>query len=299
MTLPAAVPVRVATHARAPEAPRPPRSTGHSPVTVPLAALAILGVVALLAPLLAPHDPARQFDLVALQNQGPSMAHPLGTDPYARDVLSRALHAGRVSLSVGGLAAVVSVTLGAAWGGLAGSAGRRVDALMMRLVDVALGVPRLLLLLVIVALWGNLSPHALAAVVGAVSWFGTSRLVRAQVRAAHGRDFALAATALGASRARVLVRHVAPHALGTLAVAGSMIFGDVIALEAGLSYLGLGVRPPQASWGSMIMDGAPVMLAAPWTAAVAIACVVATVLAASTLGDALRDRFDPRDDHRT
>jgi ABC-type dipeptide/oligopeptide/nickel transport system permease subunit len=294
------IPVLLPTAAPTATRPAVTRRRGtRSPVVLPLAALGTLAVIALLAPLLAPHDPARQFDLIALQNTGPSMAHPLGTDPFARDVLSRTLHAARVSLSVGGLAALVAVTLGAAWGALAGSAGRRVDALMMRLVDVALGVPRLLLLLVIVALWGNLSPPALAAVVGAVSWFGTSRLVRAQVRAAHGRDFALAATALGASRARVLLRHVAPHALGTLAVAGSMIFGDVIALEAGLSYLGLGVRPPQASWGSMIMDGAPLMLDAPWTAAVAIACVIATVLAASTLGDALRDRFDPRTDRPT
>ncbi|MGZ8376377.1 MAG: ABC transporter permease [Gemmatirosa sp.] len=293
------VPALLAPVPQADRAPASRRRATRSPVTLPLAALVTLGVVALLAPLLAPYDPARQFDLIALQNQGPSVAHPLGTDPFARDVLSRTLHAARVSLSVGGLAALVAVTLGAAWGALAGSAGRRVDALMMRLVDVALGVPRLLLLLVIVALWGNLSPPALAAVVGAVSWFGTSRLVRTQVRAAHGRDFALAATALGASRTRVLLRHVAPHTVGTLAIAGSMIFGDVIALEAGLSYLGLGVRPPQASWGSMIMDGAPVLLDAPWTAMVAIACVVATVLAASTLGDALRDRFDPRTDRPT
>jgi ABC-type dipeptide/oligopeptide/nickel transport system permease subunit len=293
-------PALLSTAAPRATSPRTARvRSARTPLALPLAGLVVLGVIALAAPLLAPHDPAHQFDLVALQNQGPSMAHPLGTDPFARDVLSRALHAARVSLSVGGLAALVAVTLGAAWGALAGSASRRLDALMMRLVDVALGVPRLLLLLVIVALWGNLSPPALAAVVGAVSWFGTSRLVRAQVRAAQGRDFALAAVALGASRRRVLLRHVAPHALGTLAVAGSMIFGDVIALEAGLSYLGLGVRPPQASWGSMIMDGQSALLDAPWTAVVPIACVVATVLAASTLGDALRDRFDPRSDRPT
>ena len=263
-------------------------------IVVPVTALLVLVAIALLASVLAPHDPDRQFDLVRMQNQAPSRAFPLGTDPAARDVLSRALHAARVSLGVGGLATFVAVTLGAAWGALAGTAGPRGDALLMRLVDVALGVPRVLLLLVIVALWGNLAPPALAAVVGSLSWFGTSRLVRAQVRAARERDFVLAAAAIGASPARVLLRHVAPHALGTVAITASMLFGDVVALEAGLSFLGLGVRPPQASWGSMILDGTPVMLEAPWTAAVPIACVIATVLAASALGDALRDRFDPR-----
>ena len=263
-------------------------------VALPLAALLLLAVVALLASVLAPHDPDRQHDLVTMQNLPPSRDFLLGTDPAARDVLSRALHAARVSLGVGGVATLVAVTLGAAWGALAGTLGPRGDALLMRLVDVALGVPRVLLLIVVVALWGNLAPPVLAGVVGALSWFGTSRLVRAQVRAARERDFVLAATAMGASPARVLRRHVAPHVFGTLAITASMLFGDVVALEAGLSFLGLGVRPPQASWGSMILDGTPAMLEAPWTAAVPIVCVIATVLAASALGDGLRDRFDPR-----
>ena len=263
-------------------------------IAVPLSVLLLLALVALTASVIAPHDPDRQYDLVTMQNLPPSGRFLLGTDPAARDVLSRALHAARVSLGVGGVATLVAITLGAAWGALAGIIGPRGDALLMRLVDVALGVPRVLLLIVVVALWGNLAPPILAAVVGALSWFGTSRLVRAQVRAARERDFVLAATAIGASPSRVLLRHVAPHVLGTLAITASMLFGDVVALEAGLSFLGLGVRPPQASWGSMILDGTPAMLEAPWTAAVPIACVIVTVLAASALGDALRDRFDPR-----
>ena len=118
--------------------------------------------------------------------------------------------------------------------------------------------------------------------------------MRAQVRASQERDFALAAVALGASRARVLLRHVAPHAFGTLAIAGSALFGDVVALEAGLSFLGLGVRPPNAELGQHGEDGSQTLLESPWTAAVPIACVIVTVVAASTLGDALRDRLDPR-----
>jgi ABC-type dipeptide/oligopeptide/nickel transport system permease subunit len=266
----------------------------RSAVAVPLVALLLLVAVALLAPVLAPHHPDCQHDLVTMQSRPPSRSFPLGTDTAARDVLSRAMHGARISLGVGGIATVVAITLGVAWGALAGTAGPRADALLMRVVDVALGVPRVLLLLVIVALWGILEPPVLAAVVGALSWFGTSRLVRAQVRAARERDFVLAAAAIGASPARVLLRHVAPHTLGTVAITASMLFGDVVALEAGLSFLGLGVRPPRASWGSMILDGTPVILEAPWTAAVPIACVIATVLAASALGDALRDHFDPR-----
>jgi peptide/nickel transport system permease protein len=303
MTAPApAAPLTArATPLRAPAvgASSRPRRAIRVPLALPLATLGVLAALALLAPALAPYDPARQFDLVTMANRSPSAAHPLGTDPFARDLLSRTLYAARVSLQIGVLAALVAVTIGAAWGAVAGAAGRRVDATLMRLVDVGMGIPRILFLLVIVALWGNLPPSLLATVVGAVSWLGTSRLVRAQVRTAYARDFTMAAAALGASPARVLVRHVLPHTAGMLAVSGSMLFGEVVAVEAGLSFLGLGVRPPQASWGSMIMDGAPVLLQAPWTAGVAIACVVLTVLAASTLGDALHDRFDPRNDTRT
>jgi peptide/nickel transport system permease protein len=266
-------------------------SSPRSAAALPVAVLGALALAALLAPVLAPYDPARPLDVITLQNRPPSAAHLLGTDPYARDVLSRALHAARVSLGVGVLAAVVSATIGGVWGALAGVAGRRVDALMMRLVDIALGVPRVLVLLAIVALWGAVAPTTLALLLGATGWLGTSRLVRAQVVAARQREFAMAAVALGASPVRVLARHVAPHALATLAVAATNTFGDVVALEAGLSFLGLGVRPPKASWGSMIQDGTPYLADAWWTAAVPIAAVVLTMLAASALGDRLGDRL--------
>lgn len=275
---------------------RTPRAAPAFPrrLLLPLATLAVLAAAAALAPALAPHDPARQLDLVALQNRPPSAPHPLGTDPYSRDVLSRALHAARVSLGVGALAALVSALVGGTWGVLAGVARPAVDGAMMRLVDLALGIPRVLVLLVVVALWGAVAPPTLALLLGATGWLGTSRLVRAQVIAVRERDYVVAARALGASPRRVLARHLAPHALATLAVAGTSSFADVVALEAGLSYLGVGVRPPVASWGSMIQDGAPFLAHAWWTAAVPIACVVVTVLAASALGDRLGELLDPR-----
>lgn len=256
--------------------------------------LAALAGAALLAPVLAPYDPARQLDIVALQNRPPSLAHPFGTDPYARDVLSRALHAGRVSLGVAALGAAVATAIGAAWGTVAGAAGGAVDGLLMRLVDVVLGVPRVLLLLAVVALWGNVPPATLAVVLGLTAWPGTSRLVRARVAGLRGAEFVEAARALGASRMRVLTRHLPPHLVGTLTVAATLLFAELLALEAGLSFLGLGVRPPQASWGSMVQDGTPYLLDAWWTAAFPTACVIATVLAATAIGDALADRARPR-----
>ncbi len=271
---------------------RPTARPGAVPVAA--AALAALALAGLLAPALAPYDPARQLDVVALQNRPPSAAHLLGTDPYARDVLSRLLHAARTSLGVAGLGALVATAVGGAWGAAAGAAGGAVDALLMRLVDVALGVPRVLLLLAVVALWGNVPPATLAVVLGLTAWPATSRLVRARVAQLRGEEFVAAARALGASPLRVLARHVPPHLAGTVAVAGTLLFAELLALEAGLSFLGLGVRPPDASWGSMVQDGTPYLLDAWWTAAFPTACVIASVLAATALGDALADRLRRR-----
>jgi peptide/nickel transport system permease protein len=263
-----------------------------------LAAVALLVTVAgvaLLAPLVAPYDPAAQHDVVALSNQAPSLRHPLGTDPYSRDVLTRVMHGARVSLAVALLAALTSAAVGTAWGAVAGWVGGAVDALLMRLVDVALAVPRVLVLLAVVSLWGRLPLPGLVLLLGLTGWFGTSRLVRAHVVALRGRDYLAAARALGAGDARLLLRHVLPHLAAPVLVAATLSVGHVIALEAGLSYLGLGVRPPQASWGSIMQDGAPSVDTAWWTVAGPGLAIVLTVLAVNVLGDALRDWLDPRE----
>ncbi|GJG88169.1 peptide ABC transporter permease [Gemmatimonadetes bacterium T265] len=252
--------------------------------------LAAFAAVALLAPRLAPYDPARQFDLVALQNRAPSAAHPFGTDPFARDVLSRTLYAARTSLGVAALAAAVATALGVLVGGVAGALGGRTERLLMRTVDAVLGVPRVLLLLAVVALWAQIASPVLAVVLGLTAWPGTSRLVRARVAAVRRAEWVEAARALGASPARVLFRHLPPHVVGTVGVAATLLFGELLALEAGLSFLGLGVRPPDASWGSMVQDGAGYVADAPWTVAAPTACVVLCVLAASVLGDWAGDR---------
>ena len=259
-----------------------------------LRTIVTLMVLALLAPWLAPYDPIRQPDIVALESLAPSGAHPFGTDQYSRDVLSRVLYGARVSLSVGLLAALVAVTVGTAWGAIAGWAGGRVDTVMMRLVDAMLAIPRLLLLIVVAALWGRLPVPALVLLLGLTGWFGTSRLVRAQVIALRERDFVLGARALGVPSARLLVRHVMPNALSPVVVAATLGVGGAIAVEAGLSYLGLGVRPPAASWGSIIADGAEDVGTLWWISLFPGLAIVTTVMAFNALGDGLRDALDPR-----
>ena len=208
-------------------------------------------------------------------------------------MLSRVLYAARTSLGVAALGALVATAVGGLWGAAAGVAGGTVDRLLMRLVDVALGVPRVLLLLAVVALWGNVPPATLALALGLTAWPATSRLVRTRVAQVRAEEFVAAARALGASPLRVLARHVPPHVMGTVTVAGTLLFAELLALEAGLSFLGLGVTSPDASWGSMVQDGTPDLLGAWWTAAFPTLCIIASVLSATTLGDAIADRARP------
>jgi peptide/nickel transport system permease protein len=249
------------------------------------AVLATVVVLALLAPWLAPYDAAAQLDVVALKNAAPSAAHPLGTDPFSRDLLSRALYGARTSVGVGLLAAIVGTALGAAWGLAAGSARERTGDALMGAVDVVRALPLAVVLLAVLAVLEAPSPPQLALLIGVAAWPQASRLVYVHVRGLRAREFVAAATALGASRPRVLARHVAPHLLGPLAASGALLLADAMALEAGLSFLGLGVRPPAASWGSMVQDGIPFLASAWWVAAVPSACLVVTVLSAARLAD--------------
>lgn len=262
-----------------------------------LGALGVLMFVAaltLLAPLVAPYDPARQIDIVAAAGLEPSAAHPFGTDQFSRDVLSRVLFGGRVSLSVALLSVSVALTVGTAYGAAAGWAGGRIDGAMMRLVDAALAIPRILMLIVVFSLWRGAGVGALVLVLGLTGWFGMARVVRGEVRALRTRDFVTAATALGAPGARVLVRHVLPNVASQIAVAATLAVGNVIVLEAGLSYLGIGVQPPQPSWGSIIFEGREVFRSLWWISAFPGLAIVGTVMALNAAGDGLRDALDPR-----
>jgi ABC-type dipeptide/oligopeptide/nickel transport system permease subunit len=261
---------------------------------IALAVLLAVALCALLAPLLAPYDPAAQLDIVHLQGQAPSWSHPLGTDQYSRDLLSRVLYGARVSLAIAFGAVALSMSFGILVGATAGYAGGATDVVLMRFVDAALSIPRLLLLLVVIALWNNVGVVALTLLIAGVSWFSVSRLVRAEALAVREEDYVVAARALGSSPWRILLRHVLPNVAGPGVVAATLAIANVILLEAGLSYLGIGVRPPTASWGSIIQDGAERVSDLWWLTVFPGLAILITVFACNALGDALRDALDPR-----
>lgn len=249
-------------------------------------------LVAIMAPALTPYDPAAQGPL-AERWAAPSAAHPLGTDQLARDVLSRVLHGARVSLGVGLVAVAISTTLGVFIGAVAGYLGGRVDAALMRFVDVIVSFPRLVLLIAVVALFEP-SLAVVMIVVGLTEWPTMARLVRGQVLSLRESEFVLAARALGYPGHRIVLRHVVPNALGPAIVAATLGVGHVIVLEAGLSFLGLGVRPPTPSWGSMVSDGLRSLETAWWVATFPGLAIVTVVVAFNAMGDGLREALDPR-----
>jgi len=251
-------------------------------------------LLAVLAPLLAPYDPAAQGDLVTLRLAGPSGAHLLGTDHFARDILSRMLYGARVSLSIGFIAVAISATLGTLVGAVAGYLGGWVDAVLMRTVDVVISFPRLILLITIIAVFQP-SIFLIVVVLGLTQWPGTARLVRGEVLSLREREFVQAAEALGFSKARILARHLVPNALVPVIVAATLGIGNTIVLEAGLSFLGIGVQPPTPSWGTMVADGRDYLLIGRWWLSTFPGlAIVAVVLAFNLLGDGLRDALDPR-----
>lgn len=261
---------------------------------IAIVVLLIVALSAVFAPLLAPYDPTAQLDIVRLPSQPPSFAHPLGTDPFSRDVLSRLLYGSRISLAVGLGAVVLAMSFGIAVGAVAGFLGGAVDAVLMRFVDAALSIPRLLVLIMVASLWGSLGLVPLTLLMAGTGWFAVSRLVRAETLALREREFIVAARALGASPVRILVRHVLPNVAAPALVAATLGVANVILLEAGLSYLGIGVRPPTASWGTIIQDGAERVSDLWWLTLFPGLAILVTVFACNALGDALRDAFDPR-----
>ena len=252
---------------------------------------ALLVSVVVCGPLLSPHAPNAQLDIIALRSQAPSLAHPFGTDAASRDVLSRVLAGGRVSLSLAVLSVSMSLVLGTLYGAMSTLAGGIVDTTMRRLLDVALSIPRLLVLLAVGALWGALSFPALVLLIGFTGWFDTARLVTDELRALAAQEFSVAARAMGVRRSRLFWRHLLPHLLPTLVINASFGVAGTIALEAGLSYLGLGIQPPQASWGTILRDGSGVVQSEWWLSLFPGLATVFAVLACNALGDALRDRF--------
>ena len=257
-----------------------------------LAALALVVIAAVLLPPFLP-DPAAQPCIVC-RAEGPSLQHLFGTDDLSRDIFARVIYGARISLGVAGLSVLVSMTIGATVGLLAGFFGGWVDTALMRFVDGALAVPRLFLLLVLLAVLESVPVGVMILVLGTTGWLGTSRLVRGEVLRIREDAYVHAARALGAGRRRIILRHLLPNAFGPLLVAATLAVGDVILLEAGLGFLGVGIRPPTPSWGAMILGARSTFITAPWTSIFPGLAIMLTVLAVNLLGDAFRDAFDPK-----
>jgi peptide/nickel transport system permease protein len=264
----------------------------HPSATRGLAVLVFLATAALCAPLVTPYRPFQQ--LLTLQDHPPTWLHPLGTDFIGRDVWSRLVYGARVSLSVGTLGMLVAITVGGTVGAAAGYFRGWADAVLMRCVDIGLSVPRIFLVLAAIALWGKLGVGALVLLLGLTGWFATSRIVRAEVLSVRERAFTDAVRALGARPWWIIVRHVLPNSAASLIVSAALGIGNMMLLEAGLSFLGAGIQPPSPSWGNMIADGRDQLGTAPWATLFPGLAIALAVMALNAAGDALRDALDPR-----
>ena len=247
----------------------------------------------LLAPLLSPWDPIAQANISQTTFLPPSGQHLFGTDRLGRDIFSRVLYGSRISLTIGFVATAISVTLGTLLGAMAGYAGGRVDSVIMRFTDLVLSFPRLVLLILIVALFDR-SLLVLILVLGLTQWPTTTRIVRGDVLSLREREFVQAAIALGYRTPRILFRHVIPNVLAPVIVSATLGIGNTIVLEAGLSFLGLGPPPPAPTWGGIVNDGGSSLINAWWVATFPGLTIVLVVLAFNLVGDGLRDALDPR-----
>jgi len=238
-----------------------------------------------------PYDPDATFLKERLQ--GPSFNHPFGTDALGRDVLSRMLHGARISLTVGFVAVGVSITIGIFIGSISGYFGGWVDTVLMRFVDMVMSFPTFFLILTLVAI---VSPSIwnVMIVIGLTGWTGTARLVRAEFLTLKERDFSIAARALGARNASIIFKHILPNAMAPVLVSATLGVAGAILIEASLSFLGLGVPPPAATWGNILFQGREYVIDAPWLTVFPGFAILFTVLAFNLLGEGFRDAIDPK-----
>ncbi len=262
----------------------------HRRLSISIVLLALLIGCALFSGLISSYNPTWQGDILSDRYLTPSVEHPFGTDKFARDVFSRVLYGGRISLTIGISVCLIMLTVGLIYGTISGYWGGAVDALMMRILDFLLAFPIIFLIIPAVAIF-EMNHWYLIPLLGLTGWMEIARLVRAEVLSLRERDFILAVRGLGFSRIRILLRHIIPNCLTPIMVIAPLKIAEVILLESGLSFLGIGVQPPVPSWGNMINEGREVLIQAWWIATFPGFFISLTVLSFNLLGEGLQDRF--------
>ena len=263
----------------------------HRVAMASAAAFVAVTALCMAAPLIAPYE----FDAIDLGSirQPPSWDHPMGTDDLGRDLLTRMLYGGRVSLTIGLLSAVLGTAVGALVGAVAGFYGRWVDNGLMRFTDMAYSIPTLPLLIVLSA-YTEAAVVAMVVIIGLLSWMATARVVRSEVLSLKEQEYVLAARSLGATHWRLIVRHILPNAAGPIIVGTTLAVGNAIVIESSLSFLGLGIQPPIPTWGNMLMDSQATMATKPWLTVFPGLAILLVVLAVNFIGDGLHDALDPK-----
>jgi len=253
--------------------------------------LVVMVLLVLLTPWIAPYGyEAQNLDLGATP---PSAAHWLGTDIFGRDLLTQILYGGRISLAVGFIATAVALVIGVTWGAVAGYVGGRVDSMMMRFVDILYALPFMIFIILLMVVFGR-NILLLFLAIGAVEWLTMARIMRTQVQSLRQQEFVEAAVSLGLAPAAIIFRHIIPNAIGPIIVYTTLTIPSVMLLEAFLSFLGLGIQPPQTSWGLLISYGAETMEEYPWLLIFPGAALTITLFSLNFLGDGLRDALDVR-----
>jgi peptide/nickel transport system permease protein len=268
-----------------------PRLRKHRLAVASGVVLLAIAATCMAAPLIAPYP----FDAIDLDSirQPPSPGHWMGTDDLGRDLLTRVLYGGRVSIFIGIVAAVIGTGLGSVVGAVAGYHGGRTDNLLMRATDVAYSIPTLPLLIVLGS-YTQAASASMALIIGLLSWMATARVVRGEVLSIREMPYVEAARSIGATTARVIGRHILPNAIGPIIVGATLAVGNAIILESSLSFLGLGVQPPTPTWGNLLMDAQATMASKPWLTIFPGVAILVVVLAVNFLGDGLQDALDPK-----
>jgi peptide/nickel transport system permease protein len=272
----------------------------HRPALIGAIVISILVLAAIFVPVISPYNP-ETFNL-DIRVQPPSAAHIMGTDELGRDLFTRILYGGRISLAIGVLAMAFAVSVGTLVGALAGFYGGWIDSILMRVTDVFLAFPRLFVLILVTTVLRQLELqwlHAsdwqpIAAVIGLLSWMSVARLVRAEYLSIREKEFVEAARAIGAPNARIIFRHILPNSASPIIVAATLGVAASMLTEAGLSYLGFGVQPPTPTWGNLLRNAQGQMTYAPWMAVFPGLMIFIAVIAINYIGDGLRDALDPR-----